>query len=112
MSTRACLVIALAWLLSLAAITVGARFQSTQPRQSHAGVNHDLPSPTANASSTPPSANQARRYVPFAAPKVMSGEDLGFRVEGMYGEQPVGGLVIRVNGNWVEAGFNPQTRPF
>jgi hypothetical protein len=111
MSLRACLIIGLAWLLSLAAVTTALRFQST--RSSHdGGVDRSLPPDVNVGSSATSSASQARRYVPFAAPKVMSGEELGFRVEGMYGEQPVGGIVIRVNGNWVEAGFNPQTRPF
>jgi hypothetical protein len=32
---------------------------------------------------------------------VMAGEDLGFRVERMDGNTPVGRLVIRQNGQWV-----------
>jgi hypothetical protein len=38
-------------------------------------------------------------------PRVMSGEDLGFRVEGRKGDIPVGSLVVRVNGEWVEVQF-------
>jgi hypothetical protein len=112
MSNRACLVIGLTWVLSLAAVATAVRFESTTPRQSDGGVDRRLPSPVANvASSAVSSANQAR-YVPFRAPKVMSGEDVGFQVEGMYGEQPVGSIVLRVKGKWVEAGFAPQTRPW
>jgi hypothetical protein len=33
----------------------------------------------------------------------MTGGDIGFRVDGMYGEMPTGAIVIRVNGQWVEA---------
>ena len=38
-------------------------------------------------------------------PKVMTGTDVGFRVEGLRGSTPVGTLVVRVNGEWVEADF-------
>ena len=36
-------------------------------------------------------------------PRVMTGEDVGFRVEGLRGDRPVGKIVVRVNGEWVEA---------
>lgn len=36
------------------------------------------------------------------APRVMTGADLGFRVEGLRGETPVGRFVVRVNDRWVE----------
>ena len=36
-------------------------------------------------------------------PKVMTGPDVGFRVEGLRGSTPVGVVVVRVNGEWVEA---------
>ena len=36
-------------------------------------------------------------------PTVMSGSDVGFRVEGIRGGTPVGRLVVKVNGQWVEA---------
>ena len=36
-------------------------------------------------------------------PRVMSGADLGFRVEGLRGGTAVGTIVIKVNGEWVEA---------
>lgn len=36
-------------------------------------------------------------------PKVMTGSDVGFRVEGIRGDTPVGTLVVKVNGEWVEA---------
>jgi hypothetical protein len=40
-----------------------------------------------------------------AEPKVISGGDLGFRVEKMDRGMPIGRLVVRVNGQWVEASF-------
>ena len=36
-------------------------------------------------------------------PRVMTGGDVGFRVEGLRGDTPVGRLVVRVNGRWVDA---------
>lgn len=36
-------------------------------------------------------------------PKVMTGSDVGFRVEGLRGSTPVGKIVVKVNGEWVEA---------
>ncbi len=35
-------------------------------------------------------------------PAVISGADLGFRVEGMQRGFPVGKLVVRIDGQWVE----------
>lgn len=37
--------------------------------------------------------------------RVMSGDDFGFRVQGRTGDTPVGTLVVRVNGEWVEVQF-------
>jgi hypothetical protein len=36
-------------------------------------------------------------------PTVMTGGDVGFRVEGLRGGTPVGTLVVKVNGQWVDA---------
>lgn len=36
-------------------------------------------------------------------PKVLAGDDIGFRVEGLRGNTPVGTLVVRINGEWVPA---------
>jgi hypothetical protein len=36
-------------------------------------------------------------------PRVMTGADVGFRVEGIRGNIPVGTLVVKVNGEWVAA---------
>jgi hypothetical protein len=35
-------------------------------------------------------------------PTVISGPDLGFRVDSRKGNVPVGVLVVRINGQWVE----------
>ena len=45
---------------------------------------------------------QVPAWRPVAEPKVLFGDDVGFRVEGMRGEVPTGVVVIKVNGNWVE----------
>jgi hypothetical protein len=42
---------------------------------------------------------------PAQPPTVISGSDLGFRVDSRKGNTPVGTLVVRVNGQWVEAEF-------
>jgi hypothetical protein len=37
-------------------------------------------------------------------PRIVTGGDVGFRVEGLRGgSTPVGTFVVRVNGEWVEA---------
>ena len=46
---------------------------------------------------------QSREYRSIPEPRVLTGGDLGFRVDGMYGEVPTGTVVVRVNGQWVEA---------
>lgn len=37
-------------------------------------------------------------------PTVISGSDLGFRIDGRKGNTPLGTLVVRINGQWVEVG--------
>ncbi len=36
-------------------------------------------------------------------PRVMTGGEVGFRVEGLRGGTPVGTIVVQVNGEWVPA---------
>lgn len=50
---------------------------------------------------------QPRSDVPALVPNVVSGGDIGFRIDGFDGRQPVGTLVVKVNGRWVE----PKTPP-
>jgi hypothetical protein len=51
------------------------------------------------------------RMNPLASPVVLSGSDVGFRVEGQVGSRPAGVLVIRVNGQWVvPTDFNGSAR--
>jgi hypothetical protein len=82
--SRVYVVIAILWCASLAAVGVAAKGQA-----------------------------QVQMFRPVAEPKVMSGPDVGFRVEGMYGDVPAGVVVVRVNGKWVEVRFAPrQPQPF
>jgi hypothetical protein len=46
---------------------------------------------------------QARQTVPLPEPTVLSGADVGFRVEGRQGSTAVGQIVVRMDGKWVEA---------
>ena len=39
----------------------------------------------------------------LVAPAVISGNDLGFRVESTKGEIAVGKFVVRINGRWIDA---------
>ena len=39
-------------------------------------------------------------------PTVISGDDIGFRMEGRKGSTPTGKLVVRINGQWVEPEFS------
>jgi hypothetical protein len=45
-------------------------------------------------------------------PQMLSGNDIGFRVEGtdMTGK-PTGVFVLRYNGNWIEVGSSATVRP-
>lgn len=43
-------------------------------------------------------------------PAVLSGDDIGFRVEGYRGTVAVGTLVVRVDGKWVDADFRGGVR--
>ena len=56
----------------------------------------------------------AYRFDPLPEPVVLSGNDIGFRVEGRQGTQPAGHIVIRVNGQWVvpmeRTGTQPATK--
>jgi hypothetical protein len=40
---------------------------------------------------------------PLPEPRIVSGPDLGFRVEADQKGTPIGKLVIRVDGKWIEA---------
>lgn len=51
---------------------------------------------------------QAQAWRPVPEPRVLSGADVGFRVEGFRGEIPGGRIVIRVNGEWREAEIAPR----
>jgi hypothetical protein len=44
-------------------------------------------------------------------PRVLSGSDLGFRIEGMSRDgAPIGALVVRIDGKWVSPQFQPSIR--
>jgi hypothetical protein len=44
------------------------------------------------------------------APRVVSGADIGFRVEGNKDGRAVGTLVVRINGQWVETAASLTAR--
>ena len=53
---------------------------------------------------------QSLQVIPVT-PTVISGADFGFRVEGNRGGTPVGTLVVKMNGQWVEAEVGTIGRP-
>lgn len=54
---------------------------------------------------------QSRPTTPDTGPNVISDNDIGFRVERYDGRRPVGVIVIRVDGRWVEPKSVPQATP-
>jgi hypothetical protein len=48
--------------------------------------------------------------VPSREPEVIFGPQLGFRVDSHRGDTPVGALVVRVEGKWVEVEFGGKFR--
>jgi hypothetical protein len=46
---------------------------------------------------------QHRQWTPLTEPVIVSGDDVGFRVEWIKDRIPTGEIVIRLNGQWVEA---------
>jgi len=52
---------------------------------------------------------QAYAYRPLPEPRVFTGADVGFRVEGMTGEMPTGDVVIRINDQWVKTRLGAPT---
>ena len=44
-------------------------------------------------------------------PKVLFGNDVGFRVEGDRAGTPVGQIVVKINGQWVAADVSPTGVP-
>ena len=52
----------------------------------------------------------ASAQAPQQAPVIISGSDIGFQVESQRGGIPVGRLVVRVEGRWVEAQFSTGVR--
>ena len=50
---------------------------------------------------------------PLPEPRIVSGPDFGFRIESEQGGTPIGRLVVRVDGKWIEArvATTPGARP-
>jgi hypothetical protein len=44
-------------------------------------------------------------------PVVLSGADIGFRMNGRKGDTPVGHLVVRINGEWKQVEFAYGVKP-
>ncbi len=45
---------------------------------------------------------QSRAVMPLSEPVTLTGADIAFRVDGQEGRTPVGRLIVRYNGKWVE----------
>lgn len=59
-----------------------------------------------------PSQGSTQLFSPQRAdqPVTLSGNDIGFRIEGRRGDAIVGRLVVRVDGEWVDAEFGSGMR--
>jgi hypothetical protein len=55
----------------------------------------------------------AQRFVRPAGkePEVVSGSDVGFRIDHYNGETPVGELVVKRDGKWVAVQFGASAKP-
>ena len=62
----------------------------------------------ASAQVTRPPSETGLKAMDLVAPMVISGSDLGFRIESKEGNVPVGKLVVRINGVWVDAQVGPS----
>lgn len=85
MSVRNRLIVAVLWLATLTTVAVVARAQAPQPAP--------------------------RPGLEVPAQKFLSGDDIAFRIDGWQGKTPVGTLVVRVNGQWVEPGMAKKMMP-
>ena len=65
----------------------------------------------ASAQGTQPPGRTGPTPMDLVAPTVISGSDLGFRIEGNKGSRPVGRLVVRIEGRWVEASISRVGEP-
>ena len=54
---------------------------------------------------------QSHRINPLPEPRVVSGPDVGFRIEGEQNGVPVGLLVVKINGKWVDARIGSAKGP-
>jgi hypothetical protein len=54
---------------------------------------------------------QSHRINPLPEPRVVSGADVGFRIEGEQNGAPVGVLVVKINGEWVDVKFGTTKGP-
>jgi hypothetical protein len=88
MPVRNRLIVGVLWLASLAAVAATGRAQVPQP----------APQPRVEVGAIP-------------AQKVLSGDEIGFRIDGWQGSMPIGTFVVRVNGQWVEAGSARKMMP-
>jgi hypothetical protein len=95
MSVRKQIGVVMIWMLSIVAVGVLAHAQASQAPATRA--------PQLQAPATPAPQLQV--------PTVIAGNDLGFRVESHKGNTPVGSLVVRINGQWVEAQFSFGIKP-
>ena len=91
MSTRSRVVVAVLWIASLALVGTVVAAQ---------GVQLNAPRPVPPALRMRPTPTPAQTP---DAPVILSGADLGFRVEGWHGDTRTGTFVVRINGEWVEA---------
>jgi hypothetical protein len=80
--------LAVVWSLSLMVVSVVSRAQARQQ---------------------PPPENMPRQFL-LEGPAIVSGNDLGFRIERTKDGVPVGKVVVRIDGKWVDTAPSEPAR--
>ena len=94
------------------AVALAAGFISWNRQQQAASSQHTVVMDTPPSTSTAPLLWQVSAQVPLQRqpPTIVSGADIGFRVEGAKNGVAFGRLVVRVNGEWLDAQFANNMR--
>lgn len=94
------------------AVALAFGFTAWNHRQQTASSQHTVATETPSSTLTAPQLWQASTQVPVQRqpPTIASGADIGFRVDATKSGMALGRLVVRVNGEWLDAQFSNNMR--
>lgn len=94
------------------AVALAFGFTSWNQRQQAASTRNIVATETPSRTSTAPLLWSVSSQVPLQRqpPIIVSGADIGFRVEATKPGMALGRLVVRVNGEWLDAQFSNNMR--